>query len=120
MKDLEVLNKRFEIPPVINIGKLLASSWGIFTGDSISIVLKFSPHVRRRVKESVWHISQLIEDTTDGGCLLSLQVNSALEITPWIRSWGPDVEVIEPIALRDEFIKWAGQLNNIYNKSVDK
>ena len=118
MKDLEVLNKRFEIPPVINIGKLLASSWGIFTGDAISIVLKFSPHVTRRVKESVWHISQLIEDTPDGGCLLSLQVNSALEITPWIRSWGPDVEVIEPITLRNEFKQWANQLNEIYNGSV--
>ncbi len=118
MKDLEVLNKRFEIPPEISIGKLLASSWGIFTGDAISIVLKFSPHVTRRVKESVWHISQSVEDTPDGGCLLSLQVNSALEITPWIRSWGPDVEVIEPITLRDEFKHWANQLNEIYNGSV--
>ncbi len=118
MKDLEVLNKRFEIPPEINIGKLLASSWGIFTGEAISIVLKYSPQVTRRVKESVWHISQLIQDTPDGGCLLSLRVNSTLEITPWIRSWGPDVEVIEPITLRDEFKKWADQLNKIYNKSV--
>jgi predicted DNA-binding transcriptional regulator YafY len=118
IRNLEVLNKRFEIPPDLNIRKLLASSWGIFTGDAISIVLKFSPYVTRRVKESVWHISQLIEDTPDGGCLLSLQVNSTLEITPWIRSWGPDVEVIEPITLRDEFKKWADQLNKIYNKSV--
>jgi predicted DNA-binding transcriptional regulator YafY len=118
MKDLEVLNTRFEIPPEISIGKLLASSWGIFTGEATNIVLKFSLHVTRRVKESVWHISQSIEDTPDGGCLLFLQVNSALEITPWIRSWGPDVEVIEPITLRDEFKKWADQLNKIYNKSV--
>ncbi|MDD5190580.1 MAG: WYL domain-containing protein, partial [Dehalococcoidales bacterium] len=70
MKDVEVLNKRFEIPPDINIGKLLEPSWGIFTGDAIGIILKFSPHVTRRVKESVWHISQSIEDTPDGGCLL--------------------------------------------------
>ncbi len=118
IRNLEVLNKRFEIPPDLNIRKLLASSWGIFTGDAISIVLKFSPHVTRRVKESVWHISQLIEDTPDGGCLLSLQVNSTLEITPWIRSWGPDVEVIEPITLRDEFKQWASELNTIYNRSA--
>lgn len=118
IRNLEVLSTRFEIPPDLNIRKLLASSWGIFTGDAISIVLKFSPYVTRRVKESVWHISQLIEDTPDGGCQLSLQVNSSLEITPWIRSWGPDVEVIEPITLRNEFKKWAGQLNKIYNKKV--
>lgn len=118
MKELEVLDKRFEIPPDINIEKLLASSWGIFTGDAISIVLRFSPHVTRRVKESVWHISQSIEDTPDGGCLLSLQVSSTLEITPWIRGWGPDVEVLEPLNLRDEFRRWADQLNKIYDESV--
>jgi len=116
MKDLEVLNKRFEIPPDINIGKLLASSWGIFTGDAISIVLKFSPHVTRRVKESVWHISQLIEETPDGGCRLSLQVNSALEITPWIRSWGPDVEVIEPLRLKEQFRDWSETLYRLYHE----
>jgi predicted DNA-binding transcriptional regulator YafY len=116
MKDLEVLNKRFEIPPEISIGKLLASSWGIFTGEAISIVLKFSPQVTRRVKESVWHISQLIEDTPGGGCLLSLHVNSALEITPWIRSWGPGVEVIEPEELRQKFKRWAVEMSEIYRK----
>jgi len=116
MKDLDVLSKRFEIPNDINIGKLLASSWGIFTGEAISIVLKFSPHVTRRVKESVWHISQLIEDTPDGGCLLSLRVNSTLEITPWIRSWGPDVEVIRPNELRKEFADWAARQASMYGK----
>jgi len=118
MKDLAVLDKRFEIPHEISIGKLLASSWGIFTGEAINIVLKFSPHVTRRVKESVWHISQLIEDTPDGGCLLSLGVNSTLEITPWIRSWGPDVEVMEPSELREQFRNWAKQLYAIYQPDV--
>lgn len=118
MKDLAVLDKRFEIPHEISIGKLLASSWGIFTGEAINIVLKFSPHVTRRVKESVWHISQLIEDTPDGGCLLSLGVNSTLEITPWIRSWGPDVEVMEPSELREQFNNWAKQLYAIYQPDV--
>ena len=116
IRNLEVLNKRFEIPPDLNIRKLLASSWGIFTGDAISVVLKFSPYVTHRVKESVWHISQLIEDTPDGGCLLSLQVNSALEITPWIRSWGPDVEVIEPLRLKEQFRDWSETLYRLYHE----
>ncbi|MFH1738010.1 MAG: WYL domain-containing protein [bacterium] len=117
MKDVEVLNKRFEIPLDLNIGKLLASSWGIFTGDAVEITeitLKFSPRVTRRVKESVWHISQSIEDTSDGGCLVMMKVNSTLEITPWIRSWGPDVEVVEPQELRDEFRGWATRQYELY------
>ena len=50
------------------------------------------------------------------GCLLSLHVNSALEITPWIRSWGPDVEVIEPEELRQKFKRWAVEMSEIYRK----
>ncbi|MFH0988512.1 MAG: WYL domain-containing protein [bacterium] len=115
MKDLEVLDERFEIPPDVKIEKLLASSWGIFTGEAISIVLKFSPHATRRVKESVWHISQSIADIPDGGCLVTMQVNSTLEMTPWIRSWGPDVEVVEPQGLRDEFRGWATRQYELYH-----
>lgn len=116
MKDVEVLNKRFEIPSDLNIGKLLASSWGIFTGEGVGITLKFSPRVTRRVKESVWHTSQSIEDFPDGGCLVTMQVNSTLEITPWIRGWGADVEVLEPASLRDDFKRWSKQLYSTYSK----
>jgi predicted DNA-binding transcriptional regulator YafY len=117
MQNIDVLDKRFEIPPDLNMGKLLSDSWGIFTGEGIGITLKFSPRVTRRVKESVWHTSQSIEDFPDGGCVLKIQVNSTLEITPWIRSWGPDVEVIAPATLRDEFKKWTRELSTIYLNS---
>jgi proteasome accessory factor B len=118
IQGIELLDTEFEIPHGFDPSKLLENSWGIIWGEETEVKLKFAPNVTRRVKESVWHISQLIEDTPNGGCILSLRVNSALEITPWIRSWGPDVEVIEPITLRNEFKKWADQLNKIYNKSV--
>jgi predicted DNA-binding transcriptional regulator YafY len=73
------------------------------------------------VKESVWHPSQVITDLPGGGCVMTLQVGSPLEVTPWIRSWGPDVEVLEPDSLRNEFKAWAHQLDVIYKvKKVSK
>jgi predicted DNA-binding transcriptional regulator YafY len=42
-------------------------------------------------------------------------VYSTLEMTPWIRGWGPDVEVIEPIELRQQFKVWAERLGKMYN-----
>ncbi len=113
-----LMDENFEIPSNVHIEKLLSTSWGVIWGDDIEVILKFSPKVTRRVKESTWHPSQVITDLPEGGCRLKLKVGSLLEITPWIRSWGPDVEVIEPITLRNEFKKWADQLNKIYNKSV--
>ena len=115
IKSAEILVTTFEIPAGLDIDKLLSSSWGVMWGNETQITLRFSPHVTRRVKESIWHPSQRIEDLPDGGCMMVLQVGSTLEITPWIRSWGSDVEVLEPDALRDEFKRWANQLYKTYH-----
>jgi predicted DNA-binding transcriptional regulator YafY len=52
------------------------------------------------VVERQWHPSQQLQDTPDGGCLLQVQVSEPLEMQPWIRSWGAQVEVIAPDWLR--------------------
>jgi len=114
IKEIELLEDSFEIPEDIEIGDLLRSSWGVIWGDEVEVILKFSPDVSRRVKESVWHITQVIEELPDGGCILKLKVGSLIEITPWIRSWGPNVEVIAPVELRERFCSWTKQLQAIY------
>jgi predicted DNA-binding transcriptional regulator YafY len=119
IKSAEVLETNFEIPPGLDIDKLLSSSWGIIWGEDTETKLRFSPRVTRRVKECIWHPSQLIEDLSDGGCIMKLSVSSTLEITPWIRSWGPDVEVLEPESLRLEFKTWAQQLYALYHPEMD-
>jgi proteasome accessory factor B len=111
----ELLDTTFEMPQEPDIESLLASSWGVMWGDDSQIKLRFSSRVTRRVKESIWHHSQSIEDLPEGGCILKIKVGSMLEITPWIRSWGPDVEVLEPLSLREEFKKWAEQLFGMYH-----
>ncbi len=114
IKAAEVLDKNYDIPEDFDAARLLSSSWGIIWGDEAEIKLKFSARVSRRVKETVWHPSQKVEDLEDGSCILTLQVGSALEITPWIRSWGPDVEVLEPKEVRRAFREFAAHLAKIY------
>lgn len=112
----EVLNTNFEVPADFDITALLSSSWGIIWGEETEVRLKFSPAVVRRVKESLWHPSQVLEDLPDGSVLMTLKIGSTLEITPWIRSWGPDVEVLEPKALRESFKQYAATLFEIYKR----
>jgi len=76
--------------------------------------LRFSPQVTRRVKESVWHPSQVLEDCDDGGCILSVRVAMPLEMKPWIRGWGCDVEVLEPEELRTEIAGEARRTAEVY------
>jgi len=118
IKAAEVLDTTFEVPAELNIEDLLASSWGVMWGEDTELKLRFSSRVTRRVKECVWHHSQVIEDLPDGGCLMTLQVGSSLEVTPWIRSWGPDVEVLEPLGLRQELAQQVAELAAIYSSKV--
>jgi predicted DNA-binding transcriptional regulator YafY len=114
IKKARLTVENFEIPANVDIEKLLSTSWGVIWGDDIEVILKFTANVTRRVKESIWHPSQVIADLPNGGCRLKLKIGSLLEITPWIRSWGPDVEVLEPEELRKEFSKYARRLAQIY------
>nr|BEL01493.1 WYL domain-containing protein [Dehalococcoides mccartyi] len=114
IKEVTILDEDFEIPDDFNIEKLFASSWGIIWGEEIQIRLKFLPNVTRRVKESIWHYSQQISDLPNGGCILIMKVGSIMEITPWIRGWGADVEVLEPQELREQFKSCAKKLNEMY------
>ena len=71
------------------------------------VVLRFIPQAKPFVLERRWHPSQQIEELPDGGCLLRLWVSELLEMQPWIRSCGAQVEVLSPDWLRERI---AGQL----------
>jgi len=114
IRKAELMNEGFVFPEGLRQDDLLRSAWGVVPGEEVEIKLRFSPAVARRVKESLWHPSQQIEDLPDGGCMFAVRVGSTLEITPWIRGWGPDVEVLEPASLRQEFTAYARMLTRIY------
>lgn len=94
----------FEVPDAFDGMALLQQAWGINYGEAgpVEVVLRFTTSASRRVRETTWHSSQRIENLPDGGCVFTVQIGSTLELKPWIRQWGMDVEVIAPQSLRDE------------------
>lgn len=103
ISEAELLSETFEVPEEYCGLGLLSRAWGVMYGEETTqVTLRFSPAVARRVKESRWHPSQEIEDCQDGGCILRVEVPHLVEMKPWIRSWGPDCEVLAPEALREE------------------
>ena len=107
---------RFQVPEDFDPQHLLASAWGVIWRDAgaIEVVLRFSPSVVRRVKESVWHFSQRLEDLPDGSCLFTVWVGSTMEMKPWIRQWGADVTVVAPTELRAELITEVRAMVQVY------
>ena len=103
LESVRLLDEQFEIPADFDADEHLSSGWGIMVSKELQeVALRFSPSVTGRVKESIWHQSQQIEDADDGGCILRIQVSMPMEMKPWIRGWGPECEVLAPAWLREE------------------
>ena len=101
LESAQLLDELYTIPADFDPEEHLASSWGIMSGEQVSqVTLRFTAEARPFVVERQWHPSQRIQDMPDGGCQLEVQVSEPLEMQPWIRSWGSQVEVIAPEWLR--------------------
>lgn len=114
--EAHLTEERFVIPSSFDPQQLLASAWGVIWRDEgeIEVTLRFAPPVVRRVKESVWHPSQRIEDLPDGSCLFSVRIGSILEFKPWVRQWGAAVTVVNPPEFREEIAAEVREMAQIY------
>jgi len=113
--------ERYEIPDDFDEQELLRHAWGIWYSEELTTVrLKFSSHVARRVKESIWHLSETVEDTDDEGCIWTAKVGEVQEMVPWIRGWGADCEVLEPPELRAKLATEARRLARRYGWEVHR
>ena len=102
LEHAEVLDEPYTIPDEFDPEAYLSTSWGIMTSQEMfEVVLRFTATVTPHIRERTWHPSQSIDLTPDGGCILRVQVSEPMEMQPWIRSWGAQVEVVAPDWLRE-------------------
>lgn len=112
----EVLPGDAYIPSDAKLQKLVADSWGVWTSDKVQKVeLRFNKAAARRVQETVWHPSQTLTREKGGGVLMTLRVRGLVEVTPWILSWGADVEVLGPAELRKSVAATAAGMASNYS-----
>jgi proteasome accessory factor B len=113
-----VLDERYTIPASFDPEAYLATSWGIMSGKEVAeVVLRFTPAATPHVRERRWHPSQRLIVTPEGGCLLRVCVSEPVEMQPWIRSWGAQVEVLAPDGLRDRIAADLRQAADQYSRS---
>ena len=75
--------------------------------------VRFSQFVSKRVRETVWHVSQQLTETADG-LIWEADIGDITEIRPWLCGWGADGEVLELRELREEMIAEARRLARVY------
>lgn len=91
----------------------LASGYGIFAGRNVEWAkLRFSAQSARWVSAQIWHPKQRARLEKDGSYMLELPYADDRELVMEILKFGPDVEVVEPAALRrrvKELLKQASE-----------
>jgi len=112
----------YDIPSDFDPRRLLTDAWGIWytEAEPQEVVLRFSATVAARVRETLWHGSQKLEEMSDGRLLWRAQVAEPREMLPWIRGWGSDVEVAEPDWLREELKNHARKLAQLYQTATQQ
>lgn len=107
----------FALPEDFDDRRLLQHAWGIWYGEGepVEVKLRFEPGpAQRRLKESVWHPSQKLEDCEDGSCVWIAQVAEWRELLPWVRGWGAACRVLAPEELLSEMTGEARRLAELY------
>jgi len=100
IKNLELTDKRFEMPDDFNVDEFMKSSFGVFQGEPVKVKVWFAPDIAGYIREKVWHETQTIESVSDGAIVFEAEVAGIDEIKFWILKWGAKARVIEPESLR--------------------
>ena len=117
IQSAKLTNESFSIPEEFDENRLLKFAWGIWyeEREPVTVKLRFAPGIAtRRLKESLWHPTQKITELEDGGCVWEARIAEWQEMLPWIRGWGADVEVVEPVELRETMMGEARAIAEIY------
>jgi predicted DNA-binding transcriptional regulator YafY len=96
--------ERFLYPPahVYHPRDYTEGCFGIFRepdgGSPIDVELVFVDKrwLKLDLTERRWHPTQRFEELSDGRLRMTFTVNTLVEVWPWIRSFGDDVEVVKP------------------------
>jgi predicted DNA-binding transcriptional regulator YafY len=96
-----VLDRTFVRDSAFSLQKFAERSFGVFQEAQHDIVWKFSPAVAQAAAEYIFHPSQSLEEQCDGSMIVRFRAGGLMEMCWHLYTWGAEVEVLAPTALRD-------------------
>jgi predicted DNA-binding transcriptional regulator YafY len=112
----EILNETAQRPEGFSIDAYIAQGeFGVLLNPQpIVLEAEFFRHLSVHLLESPIADDQTIEDVDEENVLLRATVPDTLELRLWLKSFGDEVAVLEPPALRQEFREMAENLTSYY------
>jgi len=116
ISDIKLLADQFERPEGADVLRSLEQTWGIWVSEDDAVTVKLRFHNRQldRLRETRWHPTQKLTVEHDGSVLWEAVIAEPQEMLPWVRSWGADVEVLEPNKMRQQIAAEAAATARLY------
>jgi predicted DNA-binding transcriptional regulator YafY len=116
IKRMSQSGRSFEVPATFSLDEYFKGSWEVFTGEPVTVRLRFSARAARLVEEVRWHPSQRVSRAADGRLNFEAEMPLSPELTSWVLSWGSDCEVVGPDALKTEIGSLVDRMSAIYRE----
>lgn len=117
-KDIKLTNDKYVIPDGFDISKEVDLSFGIwYNKDAVcDYELLFDAGMANYILEREWHKDQIVEQREDGSVYLKFSSNQKQQVSSWVLSFGPSVEVLSPDFLRAEIKEYSEKMLKMYTK----
>ncbi|AOM84194.1 helix-turn-helix transcriptional regulator [Salisediminibacterium beveridgei] len=120
-EEAKVTDVGFAIPKAFSIDTFLKQRWSIMEEeDPFEIVVRFSPEAAKYVDEEEFYVETKKFNEEDGTLTLKVTVGSRQEFLRWVRSFGPDAEVLSPVSLRRELADEYSRMFRMYQGDEEK
>ena len=122
MRNTRLLGDTYIIPEDFEPRDYLETAWGVIGtsgGETVAVKLRFAPEAAHRLREGGYPNMSIERELADGALEVSIQAGTndegfPLELLPWVQSWGPRVEVLEPPNLRKRWLGEARRVAGVY------
>jgi len=104
IQQVDVQEKTYQPDPDFDLDDFAARSFGSWYDDNpVEVVWRFSKDAAEDAAAFVFHPRQVLEPQQDGTLIVRFSATGTREMCWHLFTWGPDVEILEPVSLREEF-----------------
>ncbi|MCX6827358.1 MAG: YafY family protein, partial [candidate division Zixibacteria bacterium] len=105
--DITLTDKKFTPRKDIDPAKYFENSWGVFSGEPVSVEVIFSGKAARIVGKGKHHPHERLERIDATSIKYTVTVRGIEEICRWLLGFGGEAKVIKPTELKIELVKRA-------------
>lgn len=111
IRSITLTDNPYQLPLGFNVAEYVQDAFMVMRGRRIEVELLFSKPTAAWVRDKSWHPSQETFLLKDGRLKMTLKVADTTELLGWIMSFGSQVRVMGPDALRQKVKEEAGKIS---------